>query len=110
MRSWTSWQDWTDLVLAAWLFVSPWIVGVATGFGWNAWVVGAAAVLVGVWALAAPRQMAAEIVMGLFGVWLFITPWLFGFSGVAGQAWNMWIVGALLMVLPSWRYATAKSA
>lgn len=110
MRSWTSWQDWTGLVLGIWLFLSPWIVGFASGFSWNAWVFGIAIVLVTLWALAAPRRTAAEILLGLFGVWIFITPWLLGFSSLAGQAWNMWILGILFIVLPIWRYATANSA
>jgi hypothetical protein len=110
MRSWTSWQDWTDLVLGIWLFLSPWFVGGGGSFTWNAWLLGAASVVVTIWALAAPRHMAAEVIVGLFGIWLFLTPWLFGFSSLAGQAWNMWIVGILFVALPIWRYTTANSA
>ncbi len=111
MRSWTSWQDWSDLVLGIWLFISPWVVGSGSaGFNWDAWLLGVAAVVVTIWALAVPRHMVAEIIVGLFGIWLFLTPWLFGFSSMAAQAWNMWIVGILFLILPIWRYATGNSA
>lgn len=85
MRSWTSWQDWTDPCPAIWLFLSPWVIGAASGLSRNARLLGAAAVVVAVSALVAPSYMAAEFIMGVFGIWLFLTPLLFGFSSLAGQ-------------------------
>ena len=48
------WRDWAMLVLAVWLFLSPWILGFAVGVpaegaaaaegftlaAWNAWILG----------------------------------------------------------------------
>jgi hypothetical protein len=111
MRSWTSWQDWSELVLGLWLLVTPWAVGPGGAVPeWNAWILGAAVVIVALWALAAPVQAAAEIVMDVLGVWLFIAPWVLGFSDLAAQAWNAWIVAVLLVVLATWRYGVVKSA
>jgi ABC-type Co2+ transport system permease subunit len=41
---------------------------------------------------------AASTIVLLAGVWFFFSPWIFGASG-HGDAWNAWIVGALLFVL-----------
>jgi SPW repeat len=60
------WRDWVVLVLGAWLFLSPWILGFAGGAprgaepamagpaaaAWNAWVVGALVAALAVWAIA----------------------------------------------------------
>jgi len=38
----------------------------------------------------------------LCGVWLFLSPWIYGASGNASD-WNSWIVGALVVVLAALR-------
>ena len=43
-----------------------------------------------------PARGASSLTV-LFGVWLFLSPWLFGVAGTSG-AWNSWIVGALLII------------
>ena len=60
----SKWQDGVVLLLAAWLFVSPWALGIASGTAvvgpaaaaWNAWIL---AVVVGVFAVAALIKEAA---------------------------------------------------
>ncbi|AEB12136.1 SPW repeat protein [Marinithermus hydrothermalis] len=49
------WEEWTDLVLAVWLILSPWILNFTanTAAFWNAVIVG---VLIGVLALWVTRQ------------------------------------------------------
>ena len=38
------WQEWVNLVLGAWIFVAPWVLGFATGrypaAAWDHWIVG----------------------------------------------------------------------
>lgn len=53
MKAWSRWQDWTNLVLGAWLFVALWLfafAGVAAA-AWKAWIVGLVVALVAIWAL-----------------------------------------------------------
>jgi hypothetical protein len=47
------WQDWVNLVLAVWLFVSPWALGYSAILApaWDAWIIGAAVALVSIVAL-----------------------------------------------------------
>src|SRR4051794_4409985 len=97
------WQDWVNLVLAVWLFISPWILAyaasgaapaggeTATAYSaaWNAWIFGVVAAVVALWAMS---QSAAwqEWVNLLVGLWLFVAPWVLGFSGVRTAAWDHW--------------------
>lgn len=36
------------------------------------------------------------------GVWLFISPWIVGFTGHAGASWNAWIFGLVVAALALW--------
>ena len=107
------WQDVANLVLATWLFLSPWILGFvlvsATAAGaaapgpnlsnasWNAWVLGILIVLLAIAALSGTR-LWQEWLQLLLGVWLFIAPWVLGFSAAPAAAWDHWIVGILVVV------------
>jgi len=95
MKAWTRWQDWTNLVLGAWLFVAPWALGTTAdgASSWNAWIVGSLVVIVALWALAAPTSAAAEWSNAALGAWLIVAPFLLGFTGAAAAAWNAGIVG-----------------
>ncbi|MGH7090817.1 MAG: SPW repeat protein [Stellaceae bacterium] len=120
------WQDWANLVLAVWLFISPWVLGFATGYAaggaavnggaagagggvatngmdigaaaWNAWVFG---VIVAIVALAAMASRAPwqEWINLLIGIWVFVAPWVLGFTIATNPAWDQWIVGALLFLI-----------
>ncbi|HZT52488.1 MAG TPA: SPW repeat protein [Stellaceae bacterium] len=116
------WQDWINLILGVWLFISPWVLGFAAGYApaapsggtsggaaapaaagvsgasWNAWIFG---VIVAVIALSAFARLApwqAWLTLAI-GIWLFIAPWVLGFSALASPAWDHWIVGALVFLV-----------
>lgn len=116
------WQDWANLVLAIWLFVSPWVLNfggailMSNGGGgpvgsapmaatWNACIV---AVIVAVMAVAAISRLQQweEAINMLLGIWLFVAPWVLGFTGLREAAWDHWIVGALVFVLAIWDLQT----
>lgn len=100
MKPWTSWQDWTSVVLGAWIFFTPWIFQYDFGApGWNAWIFGAAICVVGIWGLAQPSR-GAEVVNAVLGAWLFISPWVLGFALILEAAsWDAWIVGAIVTIV-----------
>lgn len=105
------WPNWLTLVLAVWLFVSPWILPAAAAgsWAWNAWIV---AILVGGLSIAALQQMTEWEDWGnlVLGAWLFISPWLFGFTGAASAAWNAYIVGALVAAIAIWAIVAARTS
>lgn len=44
------------------------------------------------------QARAASGLNVLFGIWLFISPWLVGFSEIKSATWNCLIVGALVAI------------
>lgn len=107
-RAWTRWQDWVNLILGAWVFITPWSFAQSLykGSPGNAWWTGAAIFVVALWALAAPRSMWAEWLNAALGVWLFVSRWVLGFGTGAHRSpaatWSAWIVGAVVFFLSLW--------
>ncbi|MCL4801457.1 MAG: SPW repeat protein [Burkholderiales bacterium] len=103
------WQDPVNLIVGLWVLVSPWALGYAAEATpmWNAVVLGilvAAAALIALF-----RVMAWEEWVNLaLGVWLAVSPWLLGFSGLASAMWNALIAGAIVAVLALWALGTDK--
>ena len=102
-------QDWVNLVLAVWMFISPWVLQFApgataasVGAAWNAWIL---AIVIGVFAIAAliKARPWEEWINLIAGAWVFISPWVLGYYGGNHAAmWNALIVGALVFVLSIW--------
>lgn len=95
-------QDWINLVLAAFLFVSPWIFQYADQqAAWNAWISG---LVVAVLAIAALVRFAEweEWINIVLGVWIVLAPWVIGFSAVAAATWSHVILGVLIAALAAW--------
>jgi SPW repeat-containing protein len=94
------WRKWATVLLGAYLFIAPWILGTSgdEASSANAWIVGAciAAATLRVPILSGPR--AAELLKVGLGAWLLASPFALGFAG-SGAAWNAWIVGALILTL-----------
>lgn len=40
-----------------------------------------------------------DVINLIIGAFLFLSPWLFGFSGQTAEAWNTWISGLVIAVL-----------
>ena len=55
------WEEWTNVVLGAWLFASPWVLGFSSSavLMWNAVVVGALIVILAGWAMV-PSQNSVQ--------------------------------------------------
>jgi hypothetical protein len=96
-------QDWLNLVLAAALLISPWIVGFAavTYPAWNAWIVAVLLVIVAGAALSAFAEWEewAGLILGL---WLIVAPWVLGFAGDAGAMWTHVVLGVLTAAVSAW--------
>jgi len=96
------WQDWVNLVLGVWLFVSPWVLGYAdTTAAWNAYVLGAAIVVFAAIAASVPHAWE-ELVNAVLGVWLVISPFVLGFSGQTTVAYHTIIMGLLVAGFAIW--------
>jgi len=118
------WQDWANLILAIWLFISPWVLQFgavqATNAGngppvavshaaWNAWVLGVIVFLVALSAIGNidVRQEWWNMVLG---AWIFVAPWVLGFVGLSRASWDHWIVGALVFLFAIWSLSRLGNA
>ncbi len=91
------WQDWVNLILGVWLIVAPWVgVGPANGFvAWNSYIPGVIVAVFALVALARPQKWEEWINL-IVGVYLIVSPFVFGYTGFVQAAWNHVIVGLLI--------------
>jgi hypothetical protein len=96
-------HDLVSLILAACLFVSPWLFGFAdeTMPAWNSWIVGIA---LGILAVALRLALAEwqEWASLALGLWLFASPWVLDFGGNMNALWTHLGLGVLSAALSAW--------
>jgi hypothetical protein len=107
------WQDWANVGLGVWLFVSPWLLGLAGAAGpdqWaatNAWLVGALLALIALAAVYAWWPPNEYIALALAG-WLILSPWVLQFASLPAAAWNHVAVGGLVILFAAWDLYDAR--
>lgn len=101
---WLRWQDWGNLLLGAWFFVAAWVISDSFGNNhlWNNWVSGVLVFLASLWALTRPRSSWPEWCNLILGAWIFISPWVLGFSNHPNVNWDAWLVGGAIFILALW--------
>jgi hypothetical protein len=95
-----AWRKWVTVLLGAYLFVAPWILGTSgdRASSANAWIVGACIVAATLRVPVVSGPRAAELIRVGLGAWLLASPFALGFAG-SSAAWNAWIVGTLILTL-----------
>jgi uncharacterized membrane protein HdeD (DUF308 family) len=96
-RTWSRWQDWTALVVGVLTLLSPIVVATDTAALWTLIVFCVLIAGTALWSLAQPGSVASEYVHAVLGVLLFISPWVFTYSDMAGAAWTSWVAGVLTL-------------
>jgi hypothetical protein len=101
MRPWTRLQDWGTLVAGLYAALTPiWVDTTGERGAFVALIaLGALLALAGLVALAMPGIVATEWLTVLFGVLLFVAPWVLTYTDRFGASWTSWIVGAIAVVL-----------
>ena len=101
MRPWTRLQDFGALIAGLYAALSPiWVS--TTGERGAFWALIALGVLVAVAALvslAMPGVVATEWLTVLFGVVLFVAPWVLSYTDRTGASWTSWVVGVVAVIL-----------
>lgn len=107
----TAWQDVVNLVLGAWLIVSPFALNYADAAtpAWNAHLVGVVVVALAAAAIWA-YQVWEEWINGLLGLWLIVSPWLLNFSTLSNALWNQLVVGVIVGGLALWSAMSDRRA
>jgi hypothetical protein len=96
-------QNLITLVLGIWLFVTPWIMDFGLFMNnqnivmWNFWIVGLAVAVSAALALRDLRPWEEWVNLAL-GAWLFMSPWILGYSQSQNLFWNAIVVGAAIMI------------
>jgi hypothetical protein len=103
------WQDWANLILGAWVLVSPRVLDYAgTTAALNAYVMGAGIVVFALIAAYMPKAWE-EIINMLLGVWLVVSPFVLGFSAMTGIALHTVVVGILATAFAIWAMSNEQS-
>jgi uncharacterized membrane protein HdeD (DUF308 family) len=101
MRPWTRLQDAGVLIAGLYAALSP--IWVSTtderGAFWALVALGALLAVTGLVSLAMPGIVATEWLTVLFGVLLFVAPWVLTYTDRVGASWTSWVVGAIAVVL-----------
>jgi hypothetical protein len=98
------WQDWGNLALGLWLFVSPWELKFFQDLGPRSldfYVAGAVIALLAVLALRR-RTLWGEWLTFILGLWMIGSPWLLGFSSNRPAVPDCIAAGALVALLSVW--------
>jgi hypothetical protein len=103
------WQDWINVILGVWLFVSPWLLRYSdlSAASWNAWILGVAIVVFAAIAVSMPQQWE-EAINVLLGIWMVISPWVLSFTGARNAEANAVVVGVLVIAFAAWAMAIAR--
>ena len=101
MRPWTRLQDWGTLVAGLFAALSPiWVSTSGERDGrWALIVLGALLAVTALCSLALPGVVATEWLAVLFGLLLFVAPWVLTYTDRTGASWTSWVVGAIAVVL-----------
>jgi SPW repeat len=99
MEKWTNAKlcDVANLILGAFLFVSPWIFGFAAGASENANIAGLVIAIIAIAALAA-FAVWEEWLNLIVGLWTLVSPWVLGFQGTSAMTVHV-VIGAAVAVL-----------
>jgi hypothetical protein len=100
-----------NFLAGIWLIISPWIYGVITGnnAASNSVVVGIIIAVLAAIRFFAPRNaVGLSWINALLGIWMIISPWIYGYAGHTGWLWNSVIVGIIAVVLALWSAAGTR--
>jgi SPW repeat len=92
-----------NALLAICLLVSPWLLGTPwSSFALNIVVCGSLVLAVSVIAFKLKRSVASSWLTAVLGVWLVMSPWMFGYVASVPQAWSCIVIGGLHATVASW--------
>lgn len=97
-----------NFLAGIYLLISAWIAGASAGSTWNGVIFGIIVAILAATRFSGATGPWASWIDALIGIWLIISPWVYGYSG-SGWEWNSIVVGIIMLVLGVWS-AMAGSA
>lgn len=101
-----AWRNAVLAVLGAWFVVAAFVMDPmnSSSFVWSALILGGLTLVGAIWAVGdSVRRVWRHWLMALFGLYLALTPWLYGFSGYATAFWVTLLVGAAMLATALWQ-------
>ncbi|MDV2474660.1 SPW repeat domain-containing protein [Rhodococcus zopfii] len=92
-------QDYVAVILGVFAALSPLWLDTNDAAMWSLIVLGVLVALSGLAQIVRPSMAAIDYAMGVFGVLLFLSPWVMDFTAYNGASWTAWIVGVLTVVV-----------
>ncbi|MBJ8347998.1 SPW repeat protein [Antrihabitans sp. YC2-6] len=92
-------QDYLAVVFGAFAALSPIWVDVNSNGRWSLIVLGVLIAAAGLAQIYVTELSLSDYAMGLFGVLLFVSPWVMSYDGFRSAAWTAWVVGVLTVVV-----------
>jgi len=88
------------LLAGVWLFVSPWVYSASMERNaWNSWIFGAVIAILAAIRLGRPMgTVALSWIHCLLGIWMFISPWVYGYATDMGRFVNSLCIGVVVFV------------
>jgi len=102
-----------NIIAGIWTIISPWVYGFYNGVGnvWNSVIVG---IIIAIFAAIRFFGTAGTVwlswINALLGIWLILSPWIYGFTDNTGRKWNSVIVGIVVLVLSIWSAVATSSS
>lgn len=102
-----------SLLAGIWLFVSPWVYRAGSApNAYNTWTTATAIIIFSVLRLGSPvTTRVLSAVSFVLGLWVFASPWLYGYTASTGRLVNNLCVGVIVFVTGAagWSTRTANS-
>jgi hypothetical protein len=80
-----------------WLFLSPWIYGsYGNSSAWNSWIIGALICMFALVRRSRPAATSLSWFNSALGLWIFVSPWVYGYAGGTGRFVNSLCAGIII--------------
>ena len=101
-----------NILLGIWVIISPWVYGhpYSVGSVWNSVIVGILIVIFAAIRFSGSPATWPSWLNVLLGIWLIISPWIYGYAGHNAREWNSIIFGIICIILAAWSAAANRPA
>jgi uncharacterized membrane protein len=85
------------LIAGLWLLISPWIYATYThASAWNSWIVGVLIFFSALFRIRGPARTRLSWLNSILGIWILISPWVYGYTGSKGRFINSLFAGTIV--------------
>lgn len=101
-----------NFLAGLWFIISPWVFAYNGNSAalWNSVATGGALAILALWrTVGAYRLAGISFINALLGVWIFFSPWIFGYQGNGSAFWNSIVLGVVVFILSLWSAAVTSS-